>query len=444
MVNQKLINQSKEIIPRKIEPALRKHLFQKGIVVLLGSRQVGKTSLLLRLMLYLLEEKNISPSQIVYFDLEFPQVLSEINNLYGDDFLNLLGARGVNTKKPAFIFIDEIHYLDNPSSFLKVLYDHYPQLKLIVSGSSSLQIKHKFKETLTGRKRIFEVNPLDFEEFLEFKGSPLLQRKKNINLKTILASLSLPDLSELKFLLGDFTFLMEEFIIFGGYPEIALNDSVEDKILLLTEIYRSYIRRDIKDFAPIENVGAFNNLVELSGNQIANLVNLSELTNSLNISRPTVESYLFLLQNTFVLSLVPPYYTNRRQEIIKSPKIFFHDTGLRNSLVRNFNSLPGRIDKGALFENAVFGELHKHLDILEDLYFWRTKSKAEVDFCIRAQDTLPIEVKYRVFKDTQVPSGLRSFIKTYHSPAAIVVTKEFFGKDVIEKTPIFFLPAWAI
>ncbi len=444
MVEQRMVNQAKVLISRKIEAHLKSALFQKGIIVLHGSRQVGKTSLMLRLILYLLEEAHINPNQMIYFDLEFPHILSEINNIYGEDFLNLLRAKGVNPEDRSFIFIDEVHYLDNPSSFLKTIYDHYPQIQLIVSGSSSFEIKRKFKESLTGRKKVFEITPVDFEEFLAFKGSQLYEKKKRLNLRTIIEQDALPDISELKFLIPDFTNHVEEFIRFGGYPGVVLCNSFEGKILLLAEIYRSYIRRDIKDFAHIENVRAFNRLIELLSYQIAGLVNLTELSNSLNISRQTVENYLYLLENTFVITLLSPYYTNRRQELVKSPKVFFHDTGLRNSIIRNMYPLSERMDKGSLFENAVFKEASKHLDILEDICFWRTKSKVEVDFVIRAKDIIPIEVKYQPFQNTHLPSGLRSFIKCYHPPIAILVTGDFFSEINLEGTHILFVPIWVI
>jgi len=445
MVEKRLLDQAKTLKPRKIEDSLRKALFKKPISVLLGSRQAGKTSLMLRLLLFLLEDKAVPPEQIVYFDLEYPQILAQIDELYGDDFLTFLKAKGINAQRNIFVFIDEVHYLDNPSSFLKILHDHYPNLKLVVSGSSSMQIRKKFKETLTGRKRIFDIHPLDFEEFLAFKETLLHKKKQAINLNRILTEELDPDiLSEFRFLSHDFEKLFEEFMTFGGYPEVALLSSVEDKIAHLAEIYTSYVRKDIKDFARIENVPAFNRLVELLGHQIGNLINFSELSNSLNISRPTVENYLFLLQNTFVISLLSPYYTNRRQEIIKSSKVFFYDTGLRNSLSRNFDPVDRRIDKGALFENAVWCELQKHIQILHELHFWRTKSKAEVDFVILEKDTLPVEARYRSFKRLKIPSGLRSFIKRYRPKTACVITKDIFSQTVLNDTRILFVPAWAM
>lgn len=440
MVNNTLIEKAKKLLPRKIETKLKRVLFNAEILVLTGSRQVGKTSLCLRLIYYLLNEKKVPREQIVYLDLEFLNVLSEVNNLYGEDFLDYLKAHNVNTKKQSFVFIDEVHYLDNPSSFLKVLHDHFPTIKLIVSGSSSLEIKRKFKETLTGRKQVFEITPLDFEEFLSFKKSLLEKRKKNISFQNIISLGKLPDFKELKFLHNDFKKEFSEFVTFGGYPGVVLKETKEEKISALYEIYSSYIRKDIRNFAQIENVNAFNRLVELLANQIGNLLNLSELTIILGISRPTLENYLFLLEQTFVITLLRPFFTNRRQEIVKSTKVFFNDTGLRNSLVRNFDFLERRIDKGYISENVVFTEIKKNLDLTEELLYWRTKAKSEVDFILRGKDILPIEVKAVIKK--QIPSGLRAFIEKYKCSLAIIANENLFDSLNLGKTKIYFLPFW--
>lgn len=441
MVNNLTIEKVKKLFPRKIEPELKKILFSNEILVLTGSRQVGKTSLCLRLIHYLLNEKKVPEKQIIYLDLEFPNVLSEVNNLYGEDFLDYLKAHDADTKKKTFVFIDEVHYLDNPSSFLKVLHDHFPTIKLIVSGSSSLEIKRKFKETLTGRKKVFEITPLDFEEFLSFKKSVLEERKKNISFRKIISQGKLPDLKELKFLYNDFKKEFLEFLTFGGYPGVVLKKTKEEKISTLYEIYSSYIHKDIRNFAQIENVNAFNRLVELLANQIGNLLNFSELTTILGISRPTLENYLFLLEQTFVITLLRPFFTNRRQEIVKSTKVFFNDTGLRNGLVRNFDSLERRIDKGYILENKVFTEIKKNLHLTEEPLYWRTKTKSEVDFILRGKDILPIEAKSVIKK--QIPSGLRAFIEKYKCPSAIIVNENLFDSLTLGKTKVYFLPFWA-
>lgn len=444
MVKKDIVDKAQKLYPRKIEVTIKNILTQHTIIVLLGSRQVGKTSLIYRLILFLINKQIASLEQILYLDLEFPHILNQINNLYGDEFIYFLKSQGIDASKQVFLFIDEVHYLDNPSSFLKTIHDHYPNINLIVSGSSSLQIKHKFKDSLTGRKRVFTIHPLDFEEFLYFKNSSLAEKKVSLHLKNILSTTRSQKLKELKYLSEDFKRAFEEYVIYGGYPGIVLIPVLNEKQALLAEIYNSYIRKDIKDFARIENITAFNNLIELSGHQIGQMINLSELTNSLNISRPTVENYLFLLENTFILSIIIPFYRNRRKEIIKSPKLFFHDTGIRNYVTRNFNSLQHRGDTGSLFENAVFGELYKNLGVLDELHFWRTKSKAEVDFIIRGEELLPIEVKYQSYKKPKIPSGLRSFIHEYQPDKAIIITKDYFDKLSLEKTTIVFLPAWAV
>jgi len=443
MVEIKLLEKSKGLLPRKLEVELLKSLDSKEILVITGSRQVGKTSLCFRLIDHILNKRKISHLQVVYIDLEFPPVLSQVNNLYGEDFLNYLRSQNVNTDKKVFVFIDEIHYLENPSSFLKVIHDHFPQIKLIVSGSSSLEIKRKFKETLTGRKKIIKLNPLDFEEFLLFKKAPIYQKKKKLSFRKVILEKSLPDLSEIKFLYSDFERYFNEFLIYGGYPGVVLKESNEEKKDALFEIYGSYIRRDIKDFAVIENINAFNRLVELLSSQIGSLVNFSELTTILGVSRPTLENYLFLLEQTFIIKLLKPFFTNRRQEIIKSPKIFFYDQGLRNAILRNFDSIQERIDKGMIFENCIFTELKKNLTVAEELLFWRSKSNAEVDFLLREKEILPIEVKLNLAR-LKVPSGMRSFIVRYTPSAALVINNSIFSQKKIGGTDIFFIPAWAL
>lgn len=359
--------------------------------------------------------------------------------------VHYLRAQNVDVQKRCFVFIDEIHYLDNPSSFLKVLHDHFPLVKLIVSGSSSLEIKRKFKETLIGRKIIFEVSPLSFEEFLLFKKSPLSRWKERFNLPWFIQNADIPDLSEVKFLFADLNKLFSEFLVFGGYPGVVLKESFQEKTTLLYEIYSSYVHKDIRDLGAVENVSAFNRMVELLGNQIGNLVNLSELTPSLAISRPTLENNLFLLEHTFVIKRVKPFFTNRRQEIIKTPKVFFCDTGIRNALVRNFETPERRADSGALFENGIFAELHKKLASWEDVYFWRTKSKAEVDFVIRlkGKEVLPIEVKHSL-PQPKIPSGLRSFVEKYKPPLAFVVNRNLFEGKKLGPTRVYFIHPWAI
>jgi len=437
-----MVISAKNLFPRQILPALEKELKRDNILVIVGSRQVGKTSLLA--LLY----KKLGKKQKVYFDLEDIQLLSQFNNLEFSDFLAYLQEKkGISPNKKTFVFIDEIQYLEHPSSFLKYIFDHYKQIKLIVSGSSSLEIKKKFSDRLTGRKSLYVLYPLDFKEFLIFKNKTFQLRKK-INFKKLLKSqtITMAHQKSLNWSKAELEKIFEEFALLGGYPKTVLANDHEEKISILKEIQATYVRKDIKDLAEIENIKVYNNLIEILAAQSSNLLNIDELSNTLRANRKTIERYLFLLENTFITNLVKPFFTNKRKEITKMPKIFFKDVGLRNMLISNFNALEKRPDKGALIENLIYTELKKNLAPLEELYFWRTQTKTEVDFVIKGekQSLLPIEVKYKKFKSIQIPRGLRSFILTYQPEKAFVITKDFLKQTRLKQTTIFFLPGFLI
>jgi predicted AAA+ superfamily ATPase len=289
---------------------------------------------------------------------------------------------------------------------------------------------------------VFEIHSLDFDEFLLFKGFSTPQIKADLSLLSHLSRPAISVSSGIKYHSKKLLSFFEEFVLFGGYPAVVLKTKKEDKINLLYELYSTYVRRDIKDFRAIENIAGFNRLVELLAHQIGNIINLSELCNSANLSRPTIEDYLFLLQSTFIATLLNPFFTNVRQEIVKSSKIYFNDCGLRNAVLRNFLPLKNRTDRGALFENAVFTELSKKLPPDYELRFWRTKSKAEVDFILKGRNLIPIEVKSAY---SQVPSGLRSFMESHLSPYGIILNDTLLKKQRKAKNKtVYFYPFWLI
>ena len=235
--------------------------------------------------------------------------------------------------------------------------------------------------------------------------------------------------------------MTEEFIVFGGYPEIVLLSSDDEKIRELSEIYSDYVKKDIKDFLNIDNLDKFSQLAKILSVNAGNLINLQDLNCDLGLSKPTVENYLFLLENTYTLSRITPFYQNKRKEIIAAKKVFFNDTGLRNFLINNFSSLSSRVDSGALFENAVFGELNKHLDINEEVHFWRTQSGAEVDFIkVKGVEFCPIEAKNQNMKRPEISSSMKNFINAYHPPKFYVFTKDFLGKTKFNSTQINYYP----
>lgn len=418
---------------REILFELKKELSRKEINLLLGTRQAGKTSLLYLLLDYLLHEERVNPSQIFFFDLENINELEQLERC--TDFRKFppyLKSEGADLKKKIYLFIDEIQYLSHPSNFLKYLYDHLG-LKFIVSGSSSLEIKKKFTDRLTGRQRTFLVRPLSFQEFLHFKG------KKRKKIKGLNHKQSLGNEGFFEELLEEF----EEFVVFGSYPAVVLEKSFEEKKKILAGIYNLYVRKDIRDFEKVTDPQAFNHLVRLLGFQIGSLVNEVELSISSRLSRPAIKKHLFLLENTFIIKLIFPYFNNPRSELTKMPKVFFTDNGLRNFIVNNFNALKERVDAGFLIENAVFGELSGKAGASEEVHFWRTKQKQEVDFVwlLEKRKPLPIEVKYQSFKKARIPGGMASFLRRYQPDKGVVVTRDFFGEKTFGQSRVLFLPA---
>ena len=408
--------------PRKILPDLVEWIDKIPIIVIMGGRQVGKT-VLMRLLSEELKISGINDEQVVYLDLEDFRNL-DICSQDIDFFKKHLKLQGVDLSRKSYVFIDEIQYHPNPTNFMKLIADHEENIQLIVSGSSTLDIRRKFKDALTGRKMLFHLQPLDFEEFLIFKDEKnvLDWYKSNcfINKKQSF------DFIGFRILKEKLVQLANEFIIYGGYPGVVNTNEEKNKIKLLQEIVQTYIRKDIKDFTQIEDVSAFNRLLMLLAGRVASLLNLNELSKEARISRKTIEKYIFLLENTFIIKLLTPFFKNINLEVVKMPKLYFLDTGIINSLVRNFNPLDFRSDRGALVENFVFKQLYSNLQIMDQFNFWRNKNKNEVDFILNGN---PVEVKFQNFNSPNIPRGLKQFVKQYQPYKTIIVTKDYLYED---------------
>ena len=362
-----------KIYKRIIAEEIIKYLHTDDIVVLHGARQVGKTYILYWLDNYLKENNKITH----YIDLEDSR-FSGILNKGADVLITYLEEEGLITAglsddEKIYVFIDEIQYLDNPSSFLKIMADHHKNIKLIVSGSSSFEIKSKFKDSLVGRTVNFEIFNLSFKEFLQFKSYTFLNKKKMTDKKT----------EELR---G----LFKEYVLQGGYPKIVLTLEMDKKEKYLQQIIDTYIKKDIKDLAGIKEIEKFNKLLEALASQSGCLLNATELANTCQLAKQTIEKYLFLLENTYIIKLVRPYSKNIRSELFKVPKIYFYDSGLQQMLW--LKELPKEII-GNVFETGVFAELVKKY-CQDSVYYWRTTDKKEIDFILKIKNKiLPIEAK---------------------------------------------------
>lgn len=373
------------IFSRNILPELINNLANDKILALIGSRQVGKTSLLYLLIEYLL--KTVKPINIFYFNLDD----FAVRNLFSsaNTFLQYIQA----DDEMKYVFIDEVQRLDNPGLFLKSIHDLNLNLKIIVSGSSQLELRAKLKEFLVGRLRQLEISRLTLSEMRKLSS--------NIPRKSIL----------------------ENMMMYGSYPEIAKQDSIEEKKLLLNDIYQTYLQKDVADFAKIENIDAFNKLLILLAAQIGSLLNVHHLAKTLRISAQKISGYLDILEGTFIIKRLYPFFQNYKKEISKTPKVYFMDLGLRNLILANWQSLELRSDQGTLFENLVFLELYNE-DIynLKHYHFWRTTNQTEIDFIIEDGAGLrAIEAKYSNNKN---PKSFDTFKKYYPNAITGLITSE--------------------
>lgn len=410
---------------RRIRRDILKYMDDKGALVILGSRQVGKTSLLKLLM------EDLKPkAPVFYYDLEEPRIL-EVLDAGVDDFLQFLRAEGADLGRRNFVLLDEIQYLRDPSKFIKLIVDHHSdKVKLVVTGSSALGIKMKFRDSLVGRKLVFHLYPLDFREMLVFKGQERLSSLLPEDAFTATAD-------EGRFYSEDYRRYLLEFLVFGGYPRVVLEDDVERKVKFLGEIVSTYIYRDVSSLFQLEDISKFNQLLKVLAAQVGNLLNISNISNAVGIARQTVSRYISILEDTFVISLLPPYFTNPKKEITKSPKVYFLDNGVRNYLLGDLSRSESRGDMGKLFENLVYSGLVKHKGELERVHFWRTQNGAEVDFVLeREAEVFPIEAKWKGRRSR----AMGSFMQRYRAKRGYVVHSGDFVRDDGTR----YLPAWWI
>lgn len=407
------------MIKRNLFEELKSHLAKKEISLIVGPRQAGKTTLMLLLKEHL--EKSGEKALFLNLDIEADNRYFSSQDLLINKIQLELGRAG------GYVFIDEIQRKRNAGLFLKGLYDMRLPYKLIVSGSGSLDLKEKIQESLVGRKRLFELNTLSFDEFVNYKTDEKYNGK-------------LRDFFEIE--REKTKHLLNEYLNFGGYPRVVLEESLEEKRRIIDEIYRSYIEKDISYFLKVEKFDAYGALIKLLASQIGQLINYSELSNTIGLSVSTVKNYLHYGEATFIIRRLTPYFTNIRKEITKSPVAYFFDPGMRNYSLGRLGHLDNPNDLGYVFENFVCNILSERLKFTGcSLHYWRTKDRAEVDFVIRCgNQVVPIEIKYKQSHKLQVERSLRSFITRYNPAEAFVVTPGFADSLSIDRTKIFFIP----
>jgi len=351
---------------RSIYDSLKDHLLKKQITVLTGMRRTGKTTLVKQLL------ADAEIKQQFYFDLERMDnrlLFSEHNY---ENVVYTLIQQGADFSQKIIIAIDEIQLVPNIPSVLKYLYDTYA-IKFIVTGSSSFYIKNLFSESLAGRKKIFEIYPLSFVEFLHFKGLPYPEQ-------------SITDAG--KFLQSEYERLKtyyEEYINYGGFPEVVLEPAIEDKKDLIQEILSSYINFDISALSDIRNPANLYKLIKLLSVRIGTRLDISKLTSVAGISRPSVENYLYLLENSYLIRTIPVLSNSPDREITKARKIYFLDNGIASAVAE--------LSSGSKFENAVFNQLLHRGEVA----YYQLKNGKEIDFILNKE--IAFEVKETATED---------------------------------------------
>ncbi len=387
-------------IERPIFQTLYRQKDNGKVTILIGARQVGKTTLL-RALFDLLKNKY----HCLFLDLDLYSNYEKVNTY--ENLINTIKLSGYHEKqeKPFFLFMDEFQRYADISMVLKNVADHHRNIKIYASGSSSLAINSHVQETLAGRKRTIVVYPLTFKEFLSFTGNAEAIAKLN-RLHEIRSS-------TLDRLLPELYRAFDDFLIYGGYPEIALVETAERREVF-NSIFDLYVKKELVDYLKVGKIKNAKLLIQYLAVNNGCETKYSSLGQITGLNEKTVKNYIEILKETFLIITMVPCFTNQNREIVKMPKVYYLDNGVRNYFINNFNPPALRSDASFLFEGYVISELIKKGTGPETIKFWRTKNQMEVDVVIeRAGRRVPVEIKYKSKVSRSDLRGLRSFLASY-------------------------------
>lgn len=370
---------------REVFKSLLSEAGKKKVSVLLGPRQTGKTTALRFLYKTLTGGGKGSG---IFLDLDIYSNFEKVSTY--ENAIAAFKLSGYNPQSPKifYVFLDEFQRYKDISIIIKNIYDHHKNIKIYATGSSSLAIKHKIQESLAGRKIITHLYPLNFEEFLYFKGRRgLIEQAGNV------PSLRGKNLfAATKELYAG----LEEFIIFGGYPEAVLSDKKQEKIEVLRSIFDLFVKKELVEYLKLDKILEVKKLIQYLAVNNAQKIKYQDIAQIAGLSQKTVKSYIELLKETFLIAEVKPFFTNKNKELVKIPKVYFLDSGVANFFINNFNGFELRRDAPFLFENFVLSELIKGGVEPDTVKFWQDKNQTEIDFVIEAGRRLTaIEVKFK-------------------------------------------------
>ena len=359
-------------IEREIKEKFDKISKSYNMIAVVGARQAGKTTFLKK------QIEHLKSSYILFDDPDARSLFESDVKKFEMQFLENFDIS----------VLDEIQYCKDVGRNLKYLVD--TDRKLWITSSSEVILAKEILSFLVGRISIIRLYPFSYHEFLRSKGQKALT--SSINQRMIW-----------------------EHMIYGGYPKVALTKDTEMKKTILRDLYETMLLKDVARTFSIEDIRSLEEFSKYLASSIGNIISYEELANSLSLSFQTIKKYFDAMEKSYLVSRVYPFFTNKRKEIVKQPKTYFVDTGLRNIISKTFDVEPD----GVLFENYVFSELLK-LGIMPK--YWRTKAKAEVDFIAEIENNIiPIEVKLNA-RPGKIETSLRAFVNMYKPKIAIVVT----------------------
>lgn len=372
---------SKNMINRTLVKKIVDSFALRKIIVVYGARQVGKTTLLKQIA-------ELSGGKILWFNGDEPDVREMFLNATSTKLKSLIGDY-------KFVFIDEAQRIKNIGLTLKLIYDNIPKVQVVATGSSSFDLFDEIKEPLTGRKLEFLLYPISYGEMVEHFG--VVEAKR----------------------------YLDSILKFGSYPEIVTDYSNAERLLPL--IADSYLYKDLLSFEGIKKPNLLVKITQVLALQVGNEVSYNEIAQLVGADKTTVEKYIYLLEQTFVVFKLPALSRNMRNEIKKGKKIYFWDVGIRNAIISNFSEMNLRPDVGAIWENFIIAERLKFIryhEINVKSYFWRNVNQKEVDYVeYNNKEYLAVEFKWNPLRKVKIP---RSFLSNYTNSKTLLINPENF------------------
>jgi len=381
MVNyfiKSLIFVIKKMYLRYLEKIIKNRMGSGKAIVLIGPRQVGKTTLI---------EKILKNKDYLLLDGDDPRTRTLLTEPNTEQIRSILG-------RYKYVFIDEAQRIEGIGLTMKIITDRFKDVQLFTSGSSSFDLRNQINEPLTGRKWEYQLFPISWEEYEKHHGYLYSEQQ------------------------------LENRLLHGFYPDVLNNPG--DEINVLKNLVNSYLYKDILSFANIQKPEILDKLVQALALQVGSEVNYSELAQIVNADKNTVSKYIDILQKGYIIFKLSSFSRNLRNEIKTNKKIYFYDNGIRNMVIGNFTPLELRIDKGALWENFLISERIKQIEYKQSLariYFWRTKQQQEVDFVEENSGKIyGYEFKWNNKKKVKLP---KTFIEAYNAESKVIDRNNF-------------------